>query len=76
MMDEKLIETVADIAYIFGSQGYFSGDSRADIQEVIYLAKEFEKQNNDWEKVDYLNLIHDFSYSKLQELRSLNQMAK
>ena len=75
-MDEKLIETVADIAYIFGSQGYFSGDSRADIQEVIYLAKEFEKQNNDWEKVDYLNLIHDFSYSKLQELRSLNQMAK
>lgn len=76
MMDERLIETVADIAYIFGSQGYFSGDSRADIQEVIYLAKEFEKQNSDWEKVDYLNLIHDYSYSKLQELHSLNQMAK
>lgn len=76
MMDEKLIETVADIAYIFGSQGYFSGDSRADIQEVIYLAKEFEKQMNDWEKLDYLSLINDYSNSKLQELRSLNQMTK
>lgn len=76
MMDEKFIETVADIAYIFGSQGYFSGDSRADIQEVIYLAKEFEKQNKDWERVDYLSLINDYSNSKLQELRSLNQVAK
>jgi hypothetical protein len=76
MMDEKLIETVADIAYIFGSQGYFSGDSRADIQEVIFFAKEFEKQNNDWEKEDYLRLITEYSNSKLQELRSLNQMAE
>jgi hypothetical protein len=70
MMDEKLLETVADIAYHFGSQGYFSGDSRADINEIIYFAKEFEKQNHNLDKEDYLSLINDYSISKLNELIS------
>lgn len=75
-MDDKILETIADIAYIFGSQGYFSGDSRADIQEIIHLAKKFEKQKHDWDKEDYINLINEYSNVKLKELRSLNHMAE
>jgi len=70
MMNEKLLETVADIAYVFGEKGYFSGDSRADIQEIIFLAKKFEGLNHNWYIDDYLTQINKFSYLKLEELRS------
>lgn len=70
MMNEKLLETVADIAYIFGEKGYFSGDSRADIQEIIFLAKNFESLNHDWYTDDYLTQINKFSSLKIEELRS------
>lgn len=70
MMNEKLLETVADIAYIFGEKGYFSGDSRADIQEIIFLAKKFESLNHDWYTDDYLTQINKFSSLKIEELRS------
>ena len=69
-MNEKLLETVADIAYIFGEKGYFTGDSRADIQEIIFLAKKFENLNHDWNTDDYLIEVNKFSYSKLEELHS------
>jgi len=71
---QKLLETVADISYIFGKSGYFSGDSRADIQEVIYWAKYFEikNKNTDWSKEDYILEIEKFSSNKITELRSLN----
>ena len=69
-MDEKLLEAIADIAYIFGELGYFSGDSRADIQEIIFLAKEFENSHSDWYKNDYILEVSEFAYSKLEELRS------
>jgi len=71
-MNERLLETVADIAYIFGEKGYFSGDSRADIQEIIFLAKKFENTDHDWDKDDYLIQINKFSYFKIEELRSFN----
>lgn len=74
MMNVKLLETVADIAYFFGTQGYFSGDSRADVQEIIFLAKEFESQQHDWEKEDYIMSIDDYSTKKLKELRALHEM--
>ena len=69
-MNEKLLETVADIAYIFGELGYFSGDSRNDIQEIIFLAKEFEKSSPDWYNNDYILEVSEFAYSKIKELRS------
>lgn len=67
MKNKDLLETIADIAYIFGKNGYFSGDSRADIQEVIYLAKEFENQKHDWYKEDYISLITEYSLEKVEE---------
>ena len=73
MINEKLLETVADIAYIFGNNSYFSGDSRADIQDIIYYAIEFEKQKHNWSKEDYISLIENYSNKIINELHSLNQ---
>lgn len=74
MEHENLIETVADFSYILGRSGYFSGDSRADIQEVIYWAKDFEIRNinTDWDKEDYISKIEKYTSDKICELRSLN----
>ncbi|WGK68621.1 hypothetical protein P0082_09035 [Candidatus Haliotispira prima] len=74
MDNQKLLETVADFAYILGKAGYFSGDSRADIQEIIYWAKNFEEKNKNtnWNKTDYILEIERYSTNKLIELRSLN----
>lgn len=73
MISQKLLETVADFSYLLGRSGYFSGDSRADIQEVIYWAEDFEKRNKntDWSEVDYITEIERFTYSKIKELRSM-----
>jgi len=72
--DIKLLEIVVDFAYIMGRNGYFSGDSRADIQEVIYWAREFEKKNRntDWNEADYISEIEKYSEDKINELRLLN----
>lgn len=72
MMNKKLLETVADIAYSAGEVGYFSGDSRADISEFIYWAKLFEKQhkNTDWDQVDYILTMQEFVDEKLKEAMS------
>jgi hypothetical protein len=72
MRNLRLLETIADIAYTFGANGYFSGNSREDILEIIFFAKEFERQKHDWDKEDYISLIHDFSILKLEELKLLN----
>lgn len=42
MGHQKLLETLADIAYIAGESKYFTGDSRADVNEFILWAREFE----------------------------------
>ena len=71
-MDQKLLETVADIAYILGRNNYFSGDSRADVGEIIFYAEDFESKNTDWSKEDYISKIESFATNKINELRSLN----
>lgn len=66
----KLIhETIADIAYLAGVYGYYSGNSRADMQTFIHLAEQFEKQyaSIDWEDsdLDYMGEVENFAMQKL-----------
>jgi hypothetical protein len=64
----KLLETLADIAYMAGQRGFFSGDSREDIAEFISWAKEFEALNEDtdWDETDYQLAIEAFMDNKLR----------
>lgn len=64
----KLLEAVADIAYIAGQRGFFSGDSRQDIAEFIRWANEFETLNEetDWDENDYQEAIEAFADHKLR----------
>lgn len=64
----KLLEAVADIAYIAGQRGFFSGDSRQDIAEFIRWANEFETLNEetDWDETDYEDAIEAFTENKLR----------
>jgi len=66
-MNNKLLETLADIAYHAGQQGYYTGDSRADINTFIYWAHEFEKQHasTDWGDTDYMLEIERYVMTKL-----------
>ncbi len=63
----KLLETVADIAYMAGQQGYYSGDSRRDMADFIFWAKTFQKKHREteWEIVDYILLIEEFTNEQL-----------
>ena len=71
--DEKvysLCEAVADIAYIAGTEKYYSEDSRTDIANIIEWAKEFEKLNEgvEWgvnSDKDYIDAITEFAEKKL-----------
>jgi hypothetical protein len=67
MNNYKLLETVADISFIAGQKKFYTGDSRADISNFIYWAKEFEKQNSktDWDEVDYIISIENFATKKI-----------
>lgn len=71
MSKQKLLESVADIAYIAGNSRYYSGNSREDISEFIYWAEEFEKKHKhtDWDREDYLTEIINYTESKLKEAR-------
>lgn len=62
-MENKLLETIADIAYHFGQKGYYSGDSRADNANFIWWAKEFENshKDTDWDNVDYMLTIEAYT---------------
>lgn len=68
---KPLHEAIADIAYIAGQHGYYSGDSRADIQEFVALAKEFEKwtKNVDWDSED-----NEVSYIEAIEIWTKDQL--
>lgn len=78
MTEEKiysLCEAVADIAYIAGERNFSTGDSRADMAEFIFWAKEFEKRNEgvEWgvsegEEKDYIEAICEFANAKLDEV--------
>ena len=66
--DVKLFEAIADIAFMAGQKGFCSGDSRADIAEIISWAKEFEAmhEETDWDEVDYVAAIEAFVAHKLR----------
>lgn len=70
MSENKLLETVADVAYIAGENGYFTGDSRADVSEFIRWVKLFDKEhkNTDWKQKDYLMLIEEFVEGQLETI--------
>ena len=65
----SLCEAVADIAYIAGDDGYYTGDSRKDIADFISWAKEFEEKHKgiEWgvnSETDYIDAITEFAKSK------------
>lgn len=70
---EKVLETVVDIAYYAGSFDYFSGDSRRDVREIMWWAKEFETlhENTDWDRLDYMIEIESYTQNKLLRARTL-----
>jgi hypothetical protein len=63
-------ETIADIAYLAGQHGYYSGDSREDMQKFIALANKFENDYNktNWDEdaeIDYISTIENFTVIEL-----------
>jgi hypothetical protein len=66
-------ETIADIAYLAGRYGYYSGDSRADMQTFTDLAYRFEKKYRgiDWNELvdekhpDYMEAVEAFAIKEL-----------
>lgn len=67
-----IYETIADIAYAAGAHGYYSGDSRADMQTFIWWAQQFEKENEgvvfgEDGADDYMDCIDAFIDRKLNE---------
>lgn len=59
-----LCEVVADLAYMAGAAGLYSGDSRADMREIIRLAERFEADHSetDWDAPgnDYIQATEDY----------------
>lgn len=66
--DNKLFESIADIAFMAGQRGFCSGDSRSDVAEFIKWGKEFEDthEDTDWDEQDYLETIEAFLNTKLR----------
>lgn len=71
MENRKMHETIVDISYIAGYRRYYSGDSRMDMSNFIFWAKEFEKKNQNevWEERDYMLEIEAFANQKINESR-------
>ncbi|WP_346238817.1 hypothetical protein ABDK00_005210 [Niabella insulamsoli] len=66
-MDNKLLETLADISYLAGQKRYYSGDSREDIATFIWWAKEFVAfhRDTDWDRTDYILTIEAHTDDKI-----------
>lgn len=71
MENNKLLEAVVDIAYYAGDKGYYSGDSRADVIDFIWWAKDFENfhKNTDWGKLDYMLTIESCVETRLTTVK-------
>lgn len=74
-MDERLLETLADIAFNVGWERIDSaefGGSRAMVKQIIAWAKEFERRSVgiDWDICDYIDAIDEFTNEKLEEFIS------
>ncbi len=68
---QRLLETVADIAYLAGASRHYSGDSREDLQQYITWAEAFERlrvvQGGDetYNGQPYMEAIEIFMQDKL-----------
>lgn len=62
-MNNKLLETIADISYYAGVKGYYSGNSRVDVMNFIFWAQEFENmhRHTDWDNDDYILAISAYT---------------
>ena len=65
---DSLLETLADISYLAGNDKYYSADSRADINNFIWWAKQFEDlhKKTNWDSVDYMTTIEAFANEKFR----------
>ena len=63
------MQAVADISYIAGYEKHYSGNSRFDISEYIWWAKEFEEihKNTDWGNEDYMLAIEQYANDKIKQ---------
>ena len=63
------MQAVADISYIAGYEKHYSGNSRFDISEYIWWAKEFEQihKKTDWDNEDYMLAIEQFATEKIKQ---------
>lgn len=75
----RLLETVADIAWLAGAKKYHGGDSREDISRFIEWAKEFEgglsidqEGNQTYYGDDYMIAIEKFALARLEGERQIN----
>jgi len=78
MSNERLHETIADVAYLAGAHRHYSRDSRRDIQTYITWAREFESArivvNGDEQYPlpaggtdNYMTAVEAFTEAKLAE---------
>lgn len=67
---QSMLETLMAISFNMGSLAYYTGDSMADIQTAIQLAKEFEEEHRDtdWTEEDWLLAIDNYSRHRIQQL--------
>jgi hypothetical protein len=72
MNNQKLLETVADIAYQSAQLKFYSGDSRSDISEFVRWAMQFEKLHSktDWNENDYILSIEKFTIEKITDAKA------
>lgn len=70
-MDERLLETLADIAFNAGWRQPEDVDSRELVWKIIDWAREFESLYKDvkWSEgdMDYITMIDQFANEKLDE---------
>lgn len=67
----SLCEAVADIAQMAGQQGFYSGDSRRDVELFILWAQQFEEFYKDVEwgvtpNMEYIDEIEKFANDKIK----------
>ena len=64
-----LLETLTDIAFLAGSKGLYSGNSREDVRTFRLWAEEFEERTKDvqWNEDinrDYISEVEEFFNEK------------
>lgn len=72
LYNQKLIETVAHIAYIAGTKQYYSGDCWEDIHQFIDWAEDFERicaKFPEDESRDYLIELENYTEQMIKEVR-------